>query len=317
MKRCPECGLYSEDDASFCTRCGCMLPDTPEYPAYGTYEPVPVAKRTNRSIAIAVAAIAVTAILLGVAISYIDMADNSGFGDRNRTYRWVVPSMSPAVTFEVSVLIPGDEMKAADASSIDRTGSTSSVSDHAKGVYAVSEYVVVSDTIKTLANALWKEYKEKIVDSASMSYYDDAEHFSDYILSFVQLAADYAYDSDKFDRDEYWQYPVETLYRGYGDCEDTSILASAIYSYLSTVDGPNAYIEGASVLLLPGHAMVGIDTVGSIGLGSFSVMVGTATHYTGETTIDKLSSQYMTGYLNPDYYGSSILGFTGTSSSYV
>ena len=46
-------------------------------------------------------------------------------------------------------------------------------------------------------------------------------------------------------------------------------------------------------------------------------MVGTATHYTGETTIDKLSVQYMTGYLNPDYYGSSILGFTGTSSSYV
>ena len=317
MKRCPECGLYSEDDASFCPRCGCMLPDLPEYPAYGTYEQPQMARRTGPSIGIAVAVIAVTAILLGVAISFIDLSDKSDFGDRDRSYEWYVPSIGTGTTFKVSVHISGDEMKAADSSKIDRTGSSTTISDHVNGVYAVREYVVVSDTIKVLANALWKEFKEKVVDSASMSYYADARHFSDYILSFVQLAADYAYDSDKFDRDEYWQYPVETLYRGYGDCEDTSILASAIYSYLSTVDGPNAYIEGASVLLLPGHAMVGIDTVGGIGSGSFSVMVGTATHYTGETTIDKLSTQYMTGYLNPDYYGSSILGFTGTSSSYV
>ena len=313
MKRCPECGLYSEDDASFCPRCGCMLPDMPEYPAYGTYNPTPTAKRTGPSIGVVVAVIAVSAILLGVAISFMDLTDSNSNGDRNRTYKWYVPSIGPSVTFEVSVAIPGEEMEKADSSSIDRSGSSTSFSDHPAGIYAVSEYVVVSDTIKALSQALWDEFKAKV----GGGYYDNARYFADYILSFVQLAADYAYDSDKFSQDEYWQYPIETLYRGYGDCEDTSILASAIYNYLSTVDGPDAYILGAAVLLLPGHAMVGVNVNGGVGPGAYSIEIGTSAYYTGETTIDDLNIKYRIGYLGEDYQGASILGFTGTSGSYV
>ena len=50
---------------------------------------------------------------------------------------------------------------------------------------------------------------------------------ADLILSYVQNIP-YAYDTDTDNRDEYWSYPLETILRGCGDCEDTSILYCAI-----------------------------------------------------------------------------------------
>ncbi len=47
------------------------------------------------------------------------------------------------------------------------------------------------------------------------------------VLSYVQ-SIPYAYDSDTKGTSEYWKYPLETVFDGSGDCEDTSILFCAI-----------------------------------------------------------------------------------------
>lgn len=51
--------------------------------------------------------------------------------------------------------------------------------------------------------------------------------------------------------DEYPKYPIETLYEGTGDCEDTSFLTASIFKN---------YLEKSVVLLhLPGHAAIGFS----------------------------------------------------------
>jgi hypothetical protein len=51
------------------------------------------------------------------------------------------------------------------------------------------------------------------------------------------------------DADEYWRFPVETLYDETGDCEDTSFLFASVAEAMG---------YDAVILMLPGHAAVGI-----------------------------------------------------------
>jgi len=67
-----------------------------------------------------------------------------------------------------------------------------------------------------------------IKDTAAAKGLDRKDQLS-LILSFVQSIA-YAEDSVTTYRNEYPRYPVETLFEKQGDCEDTSILATAILS---------------------------------------------------------------------------------------
>ncbi len=62
--------------------------------------------------------------------------------------------------------------------------------------------------------------------SAGMSEVDRA----DFVLKFVQLCTEYErdYRYEHTTGTEHWKYPVETLFEGKGDCEDTSILYCAL-----------------------------------------------------------------------------------------
>lgn len=68
------------------------------------------------------------------------------------------------------------------------------------------------------------------------------------LLAFTQYI-EYRYDKDAYGVEERWNYALETLYDGYGDCEDTSILFCAI-----------AYNLGYDVaeMVFPGHMAGGI-----------------------------------------------------------
>ena len=68
------------------------------------------------------------------------------------------------------------------------------------------------------------------------------------ILSFVQ-STEYVTDTVSRGQEEFWKYPVETLYDMNGDCEDTSFLFATI-----------AKVMGYDVctVLLPGHMAAGI-----------------------------------------------------------
>ena len=117
------------------------------------------------------------------------------------------------------------------------------------------------------------------------------QDFASYVLSFVQICFAYppynsTINADKYvyGQDEYFAYPLEVLYYGMGDCEDTSILAAALYKALGF---------DAGVIILPGHA------VAAVGLANYdpgryssrlyeviSVPYNGITYYACETTVD-------------------------------
>ena len=93
----------------------------------------------------------------------------------------------------------------------------------------------------------------------------------DFALRFCQSMS-YSYDNATMDADEYWRFPVETLYDETGDCEDTSFLFASVAEAMG---------YDAVILLLPGHAAVGIAS--DQGSGTYVEEGGTRYYYC-ETT---------------------------------
>jgi len=59
----------------------------------------------------------------------------------------------------------------------------------------------------------------------------------------------YSLDKNSTGLDEYWRYPIETLYDATGDCEDTSILAGCLLLVLG---------HDVVMLLMPEHVAIGV-----------------------------------------------------------
>ena len=89
-----------------------------------------------------------------------------------------------------------------------------------------------------------------IRDVANDLSYSDAAVVRE-VAKFVQDTIEYQYDSSSTDFDEYPRYPIETLYEGQGDCEDTSILLVAMLHELGYEVG---------FLHIPGHVAVALRT---------------------------------------------------------
>ena len=88
----------------------------------------------------------------------------------------------------------------------------------------------------------------KIADHGTASGLSAAE-IPYLVVSFVQNLP-YTSDDVTTGYDEYPRYPYETLYDNGGDCEDTSILASAMLHELG---------YEVALLLFPGHVAVGVE----------------------------------------------------------
>ena len=97
-------------------------------------------------------------------------------------------------------------------------------------------------TMKELVSSLKAAYRSVFGTAASTSN----QMFADYLLSFVQYSIKYPDQISEtaphvlldeggigdlflYGDTEYWAYPLETIYRGYGDCEDTSFLLASLY----------------------------------------------------------------------------------------
>ncbi len=88
-------------------------------------------------------------------------------------------------------------------------------------------------------------------------------------LCFVQDAIGYTLDSDQYDTPEFWATPYETLYSGYGDCEDTATLYVSIASAMGidcgfvTFSSDRAGTEGSGhmsvAIRLPYNGMISGD----------------------------------------------------------
>ena len=116
------------------------------------------------------------------------------------------------------------------------------------------------------------------------------QDFASFVLAFVQICYGYppysslmSADKYLYGQSEYFAYPLETIFHGMGDCEDTSILAAALFKALG---------YSAGVVLLPGHAVaaVGLDRYvpGPYSAASFEILSQTVdgiTYYACETTV--------------------------------
>ena len=139
------------------------------------------------------------------------------------------------------------------------------------------DFVVMNDPIQSIADTLGKlytsAYGEKALD----------QKYANFLLGYVQICYSYQTDPVLYHENEYFAFPLQTIYFGAGDCEDTSILAAAV---------AGAAGFRTAVFLLPEHATVGIalDNYSSPRVSSNGEIlrqtVNGVTYYSGETTVD-------------------------------
>ena len=84
------------------------------------------------------------------------------------------------------------------------------------------------------------------------------------LLRFTQTIP-YMYDSESVGQEEYWKYPLETLYDGNGDCEDTSILFCAVGKAMG---------YDTALMLFSGHA-TGAISIADMGYDTSDVKLNT------------------------------------------
>ena len=109
----------------------------------------------------------------------------------------------------------------------------------------VSILTAADPTIASLEEQLRSAYLGAFGQDAPV----DGQEYADFILGFVQVCFEYLNDSDLYGRADYWAFPMETLYNGGGDCEDTSFLCAALF---------DAAGYDAGVFMVPGHALAAI-----------------------------------------------------------
>lgn len=185
----------------------------------------------------------------------------------------------------------------------------------------VTEFVVYDDEmIESMAEQLQSLYQDTYGSDASIS----GQSFANFVLAFVQYCYEYPTYTDSFSGDmfmygisDYYAYPVETVYYGMGDCEDTSILAASIYEACGYQTAIGLISYGSS-----GHAVVGValdsdqyvtPTYNSGSFGILSQTIDGITYYGGETTSD---TYYAVGVITKEYissvgsyYGDILCGF--------
>ena len=113
---------------------------------------------------------------------------------------------------------------------------------------------------------------------------------ANYVLAFVQIGIPYAYDKDTKGVNEYWKYPIETLYDGKGDCEDTSILYAAIMKAMG---------YKVALLVYDDHAAAAIHLTN--GSGTYYEKNGLKYYYCETTnsgwTVGQIPDKYDEGYV--------------------
>lgn len=224
-------------------------------------------------------------------------------GSITKTYSWTYDGKNVSIDLSFDYDDYAKYAGETGASISKRQGLVNGVSTYS----AITDFIVVDDTLTDLEKLLSTYYTANIsADTSSQGY-------AEFILSFVQVCFSYKYDSTSYGYDEYFAFPMETIYNGAGDCEDTSILCASIYK---------AAGYSAGVFVIPGHciAAISIDNyvAGSVSstyknsVQQFTYTYSGKTYYGCETTLD--SNEYGIGFISTSYkLDGSTLTYTYTS----
>lgn len=187
--------------------------------------------------------------------------------DYQRSYQWIYQGH----VFQVTTSFGEDELEAFQPQTYYQK-----VNREPTFYNECTKYVVMDSVINEMSDQLEKYY----LDMKGQSTLTLSTDYANFVLAFVQIAFDYRYDSSQYGQEEYFAYPLETIFSGEGDCEDTSILCAA----LLTASGYQS-----AICLVPGHAMAGValsdnNVTPTISQEIVSKNIGGLTYYAGETT---------------------------------
>ena len=211
-------------------------------------------------------------------------------GTVSKTYSWEY--LDTDLTFTISYSYSEyDQYSGTNGASLQKRAG------YNKGDYSViPDFIVVNSTVKEIESNLESLYLKNFGSTAS------GQAYAEFILAFVQECFTYTYDQTLYGQSEYYAFPMETIYNGSGDCEDTSILCASLFV---------AADYDAGVFLIPGHAIaaVALDDYSSSAhsvssaykskVAVFSLTKNGETYYGCETTLE--SNEYGVGYISTDY----------------
>jgi len=287
MRRCPQCGATYDDGNSFCLKCGALLVQEE-----GIHIP-PKAKSEITPSKIIAVFVAVMIIAAAMIVLYYPRAEETS---NKLEFEWTYDGTNFTYKLELDI----DDYNTMMTSTIDKTGTTASdryvvESDGGETtIFAVKDYIVVDEYILKLVDDITVLYEEKY---GVGSHTADPIGYANYLLAFTQYIS---YDYEEADSGkDYWRYPLETLYDGTGDCEDTSILAAAMYAAAGI---------SAGIFLLPSHAMVAVNET----IGVIDGAVVHSSYYPGETTSTTMKLEKASSLFDKSYFHL----YTGYSTEY-
>jgi RNA polymerase subunit RPABC4/transcription elongation factor Spt4 len=230
---CPGCGILNPSGSNFCARCGSSM----RVPV----NPTPMPQRQSRRGIVVVAVLLVVAVLIlsMMMVNILNMTgSNTTMGSGESNFVWHYGGD----TFRLKVDIPTDLYLEYERDSIRRYALN--IND---AVELSKRYVTTDETIVTNISSM--------LYNRSMALGLDDEAKINFVLSFVQ-SIPYIEDEASVSLDEYWRFPVETLYDNQGDCEDKSFLFASLMESMGF---------DAVILIFDSHAAVGVECSGVYG----------------------------------------------------
>jgi len=215
-------------------------------------------------------------------------------GDVTRTFTWKYDRTTYTIDLDIDY---DDFLYSRSYYSVDKRCMDSS-STHARD----KSFVTLSYTDEVMAPYM-DELTDLLIEELQEKYTTISETvLLNYLLAFTQYI-EYQSDEAYMGVEEYWKFPLETLYDQGGDCEDTSILFAAIAHECREKLGMS-YSVGLQ--LLPGHMAGAVKLSGS--------SKGMSTNPYGYVYAETTSSSYSLGeipdsmkdyFTNSKYYGTS------------
>ncbi len=170
-----------------------------------------------------------------------------GDGNIIRSFSWQSNGLTKNYLLRCEVLLNEDTYQQAAASLVnDDPGKTKMFS--AKDNFSVAKEEISHNEFGSGSNAVGQvvNYLKEYANSEFLSTYE----LTNIILSFVhEQCIKYEYDKNSTGYDEYFRYPVETIYDQVGDCDCKSILGCSIFK---------AFKVQVAFVIMPGHAAVAI-----------------------------------------------------------
>ena len=262
MRFCPNCGDPVGPTDAFCGRCGINM----SAQVQPTLPLSPPRKRSRAAgpIVFIVVIIVLMLVMLNLPHSLLNEAGNTdtngaanssyASGNGTRSIAWKYDGDTYTLKFSI------DQTKYLSYVNDPVVRRMTSSNDYALGL----QFITSNDSlIRSIAAQL-----NSLKDQAGL----DRSGEANLVLAFVQTIP-YAFDNVTYGQEDYWAFPVETLYHDQGDCEDKSFL------YTSIMEDMN---YDCALLFFSDHVAVGV-AFDSIPGGTY-YDVNSVHYYYSETT---------------------------------